>query len=317
MDRFLSYRSGPRYRALSWFLIQNSEERNGCFARWELTAAVSPWIFLDTWSDGSLISFPRSESGTLDLAEREVQKNYWCEHSKELTLEGMMLDSRAEDLDKEDRPEVSSWLCPFPPWISLGVAWTSPLCRQYLIYLLVDETPLFPLCFYQVLSMLPPYNGKNVLELGAGIGRFTGELAKEAGHLLAVDFIDSVLKKVRLSRHIFNLMALSGHSELNFIYLSEFSWLIWFNKDIFSCRTRLKMDIWRMWPSSVLMSRRRTSRLRTDRWTWSSQIGCWCTCLIKRWLVAFTLQCLRQIIILKIYRFDSWFLSGFIGIMFL
>lgn len=89
--------------------------------------------------------------GTLDLAEREVQKNYWCEHSKELTLEGMMLDSRAEDLDKEDRPEV--------------------------------------------LSMLPPYNGKNVLELGAGIGRFTGELAKEAGHLLAVDFIDSVIKK--------------------------------------------------------------------------------------------------------------------------
>ena len=71
--------------------------------------------------------------------------------------------------------------------------------------------------------MLPPYNGKNVLELGAGIGRFTGELAKEAGHLLAVDFIDSVIKKVGLSRHMFNLMALSEHSERNFLYLSEFS----------------------------------------------------------------------------------------------
>jgi phosphoethanolamine N-methyltransferase len=47
-----------------------------------------------------------------------------------------------------------------------------------------------------VLSILPSYEGKSVLELGAGIGRFTGELAKEAGHVLALDFIDSVIKKV-------------------------------------------------------------------------------------------------------------------------
>ncbi|KAF9589894.1 hypothetical protein IFM89_029257 [Coptis chinensis] len=33
------------------------------------------------------------------------------------------------------------------------------------------------------------------LELGAGIGRFTGELAKEAGQVLALDFIESVIKK--------------------------------------------------------------------------------------------------------------------------
>jgi len=46
-----------------------------------------------------------------------------------------------------------------------------------------------------VLSILPSYEGKSVLELGAGIGRFTGELAKEAGHVLALDFIDSVIKK--------------------------------------------------------------------------------------------------------------------------
>lgn len=44
--------------------------------------------------------------------------------------------------------------------------------------------------------MLPPYEGKSVLELGAGIGRFTGELAKEAGHVLALDFIENVIKKV-------------------------------------------------------------------------------------------------------------------------
>ncbi|KAF5203175.1 Phosphoethanolamine n-methyltransferase, partial [Thalictrum thalictroides] len=46
-----------------------------------------------------------------------------------------------------------------------------------------------------VLSLLPPFKGKSVLELGAGIGRFTGELAKEAGQVLALDFIESVIKK--------------------------------------------------------------------------------------------------------------------------
>lgn len=47
-----------------------------------------------------------------------------------------------------------------------------------------------------MLSLLPPYEGKTVLEFGAGIGRFTGELAKKAGHVIALDFIDSVIKKV-------------------------------------------------------------------------------------------------------------------------
>ncbi|PQQ15486.1 phosphoethanolamine N-methyltransferase 1 [Prunus yedoensis var. nudiflora] len=83
--------------------------------------------------------------------ERDVQKNYWMEHSADLTVEAMMLDSKASDLDKEERPEV--------------------------------------------LSMLPPYEGNSVLELGAGIGRFTGELAQKAGQLVALDFIDSVIKK--------------------------------------------------------------------------------------------------------------------------
>ena len=44
--------------------------------------------------------------------------------------------------------------------------------------------------------MLPSYEGKSVLELGAGIGRFTGELAKTAGNVLALDFIESAIKKV-------------------------------------------------------------------------------------------------------------------------
>ncbi|KAB1212292.1 Phosphoethanolamine N-methyltransferase 1 [Morella rubra] len=83
--------------------------------------------------------------------ERDIQKSYWIEHSVDLTVEAMMLDSQASDLDKEERPEV--------------------------------------------LSLLPPYEGKSVLELGAGIGRFTGELAQKAGQVLALDFIESVIKK--------------------------------------------------------------------------------------------------------------------------
>ncbi|CAM8934026.1 unnamed protein product [Rhodiola kirilowii] len=83
--------------------------------------------------------------------EREVQKSYWIEHTSDLTVEAMMLDSKAADLDKEERPEV--------------------------------------------ISLLPPMDGKSVLELGAGIGRFTGELAQRAGHVLALDFIEGAIKK--------------------------------------------------------------------------------------------------------------------------
>nr|BAC57960.1 phosphoethanolamine N-methyltransferase [Tripolium pannonicum subsp. tripolium] len=90
-------------------------------------------------------------AGVINGDEREIQKNYWVEHSVDLTVESMMLDSMASDLDKEERPEV--------------------------------------------LSLLPSYEGKRVLELGAGIGRFTGELAKTAGEVIALDFIESVVKK--------------------------------------------------------------------------------------------------------------------------
>lgn len=47
-----------------------------------------------------------------------------------------------------------------------------------------------------MLSLLTPYEGKTILELGAGIGRFTGDLAKKAGHVIALDFIENVIKKV-------------------------------------------------------------------------------------------------------------------------
>ena len=40
--------------------------------------------------------------------EREAQKAYWKEHSTEATVEAMMLDSKAADIDKLERPEVTA-----------------------------------------------------------------------------------------------------------------------------------------------------------------------------------------------------------------
>ena len=53
-----------------------------------------------------------------------------------------------------------------------------------------------------MLSLLPPFEGKSVLELGAGIGRFTAELAQKAGQVISLDFIESVIKKVTLVSYL-------------------------------------------------------------------------------------------------------------------
>ncbi|MCO5576756.1 hypothetical protein L7F22_030575 [Adiantum nelumboides] len=87
----------------------------------------------------------------MDSAQRELQRDYWKEHSVVLSVEAMMLDSQASKLDLEERPEI--------------------------------------------LSSLPPIKGKSIVELGAGIGRFTGELAKQASEVLACDFMENVIKK--------------------------------------------------------------------------------------------------------------------------
>jgi phosphoethanolamine N-methyltransferase len=45
-------------------------------------------------------------TGAPEVEERKAQRSYWEEHSRDLTVEAMMLDSRATELDKEERPEV-------------------------------------------------------------------------------------------------------------------------------------------------------------------------------------------------------------------
>ncbi|XP_064611042.1 uncharacterized protein LOC135475181 isoform X2 [Liolophura sinensis] len=47
----------------------------------------------------------------------------------------------------------------------------------------------------EIMSYLPPLSNKDVIELGAGIGRYTGLLAEKCKSLVAVDFMEGFLKK--------------------------------------------------------------------------------------------------------------------------
>lgn len=84
---------------------------------------------------------------------RQTMTQFWEEHSRDATVEEMMLDSSAKIISKEEKPEI--------------------------------------------ISLLPSLDGLNVLELGAGIGRFTGHLAKLASRVTAVDFMQNFLDKNR------------------------------------------------------------------------------------------------------------------------
>lgn len=58
----------------------------------------------------------------------------------------------------------------------------------------------------EVLRMLGSVKGCRVLELGAGIGRFTGELAATAEHVLAVDFMANLIAQNReINSHCTNV----------------------------------------------------------------------------------------------------------------
>ncbi|XP_075044778.1 uncharacterized protein LOC142104163 isoform X2 [Mixophyes fleayi] len=84
---------------------------------------------------------------------RQTMTQFWEEHSRDATVEEMMLDTSAELLSKKEKPEI--------------------------------------------ISLLPCLDGLNVLELGAGIGRYTGHLAKLAKKVTAVDFMQNFIDKNR------------------------------------------------------------------------------------------------------------------------
>jgi hypothetical protein len=69
------------------------------------------------------------------IAEREAQKKYWSEHSTEPTVEAMMLDSKASEIDRLERPEV--WRC---SWSSRSSS------RQQQLSVLVQLRPAAASC---------------------------------------------------------------------------------------------------------------------------------------------------------------------------
>lgn len=90
-----------------------------------------------------------------DSSTREAMSEFWREHSQAQSVEEMMLDTKAQVLTVDEQPEI--------------------------------------------LSLLDTYGGglegKNILELGAGIGRYTADLASCAGHVTAVDFMQKFIDK--------------------------------------------------------------------------------------------------------------------------
>ena len=46
-------------------------------------------------------------AATNGVEERQEMKQFWEEHSKTATVEEMMLDSKASEIDLQERPEVS------------------------------------------------------------------------------------------------------------------------------------------------------------------------------------------------------------------
>uniref|UniRef100_A0A915EV01 phosphoethanolamine N-methyltransferase n=1 Tax=Ditylenchus dipsaci TaxID=166011 RepID=A0A915EV01_9BILA len=48
-----------------------------------------------------------------------------------------------------------------------------------------------------ILAALPDYNGMDVLDIGAGIGRFTSVFAQRARHVTTTDFIEQFIEKNR------------------------------------------------------------------------------------------------------------------------
>lgn len=96
------------------------------------------------------------------VSDRDKMLDYWNKHSKDCSIQEMMLDTNAETISEQELPEI--------------------------------------------LSILPDYSGKDILELGAGIGRFTRVIAEKSKSVIATDFIKEFIEKNRkLNSHLGNI----------------------------------------------------------------------------------------------------------------
>lgn len=67
------------------------------------------------------------------------------EHSSDLTVEAMMLDSQASDLDKEERPEVFFFLC--------GALLSLSVCSTCVSLLVIASIACVCFIFFLVVTM--------------------------------------------------------------------------------------------------------------------------------------------------------------------
>ncbi|XP_064641506.1 uncharacterized protein LOC135496243 [Lineus longissimus] len=80
----------------------------------------------------------------------------------------------------------------------------------------------------ELLSLLPSVTNKDILEIGAGIGRFTGDLAETAKSVLAVDFMENFIQLNKKSHgHKTNTSFLQA--DVNHLQLPEDSYDIVFS----------------------------------------------------------------------------------------
>merc|ERR1719375_2277628 len=89
----------------------------------------------------------------------------------------------------------------------------------------------------EIFSELPSLASKRVLELGAGIGRFSGLLADKASEVVAVDFVESSCAENRRSNAahtnltVLNADATTLHQPLDSFDLVFSNWLLMYLTD--------------------------------------------------------------------------------------
>ena len=102
----------------------------------------------------------------------------------------------------------------------------------------------------EILAQLPPLEGKDVLELGAGIGRYTSYLVTAARHVTAVDFVERFLVQNRQTTAAFDNVTYHCANVLDLEFEAEsfdlvfWNWLLMYLGDSDLAVLRDKVHSW-------------------------------------------------------------------------
>lgn len=170
-------------------------------------------------------------------AERQAQKAYWKEHSENATVEAMMLDSKAADIDKLERPEVgcveprsTDRKRSRPPWPHRNphvarIAAPSPQLAAYGLgrrfssclapWMACGWWSWAPVLAGATCRVCTPAGNRAVAAAAAAYSpaavllprcRFTGPLASKAKSVVALDFMENLIEQNRASNgHLGNV----------------------------------------------------------------------------------------------------------------